>query len=149
MTLKHAIPKTAEVTHSNGQSGGDIEWAIELLYNLVKTGSQLILETRSGRESQQKAGPPGLQLSNPGERERHNADGHKSGVNMLQFCSVSNSLSHTNLSNKVRGIYFFKEVFTRLLLRQYVFCMYMCIYAYLLCGYTTVRKVKVQLITVQ
>ena len=28
------------------------------------------------------------------------------GVNMLQFCSVSNSLSHTNLSNKVRGIFF-------------------------------------------
>ena len=28
--------------------------------------------------TQQKAGPPGLQLNNPGERER-NADGHKSG----------------------------------------------------------------------
>ena len=27
------------------------------------------------------------------------------GVNMLQFCSVSNSLSHTTLSNKVRGIF--------------------------------------------
>ena len=27
-------------------------------------------------------------------------------VNILQFCSVSNSLSHTNLSNKVRGIFF-------------------------------------------
>ena len=31
------------------------------------------------------------------------------GVNMLQFCSVSNSLSHTNLSNKVRGIFFLKK----------------------------------------
>ena len=39
MTIKHAIPQTAEVTHSDGQSGGDIEWAIELLYNSVKTGS--------------------------------------------------------------------------------------------------------------
>ena len=28
--------------------------------------------------TQQKAGPPGLRLSSPGERER-NADGHKSG----------------------------------------------------------------------
>ena len=53
MTIKHVIPKTVEVTHSDGQSVGDIEWAIELLYNSVKTGSQLVwrpvwrvLETR-------------------------------------------------------------------------------------------------------
>ena len=72
MTIKHAIPK--------------IEWAMELLYNSVKTGSQLVLETRKWRQdvvkkasTQQKAGPPGLRLSNPGERERHNTDGHKSG----------------------------------------------------------------------
>ena len=46
-------------------------------------------------------------------------------VNILQFCSVSNSLSHTNHSNKVRGI-FFKEVFACLYsLSQYIFCMYM------------------------
>ena len=74
MTIKHAIPK--------------IEWAIELLYNSVETGSQLSwgpdeLETRCGRESQQKAEPPGLRLS-PGERERPNADGHKRGLNLLQ-----------------------------------------------------------------
>ena len=42
MTIKHAIPRTAEVTHPDGQSWGDIEWVIELLYNLVKTGSQLV-----------------------------------------------------------------------------------------------------------
>ena len=42
MTIKHAIPRTAEVTHSNGQLWGDIEWVIELLYNLVQTGSQLV-----------------------------------------------------------------------------------------------------------
>ena len=40
MTIKHAIPRTAEVTHSDGQLWGDIEGAIELLYNTVKTGSQ-------------------------------------------------------------------------------------------------------------
>ena len=158
MTIKPAIPKTAEVTHSYGRLWGDIEWAIKLLYNSVKTGSQTSLEIgkfgdqkfgdrrvrrRCGRESQQpaegalgtpdwavwrsesfetrlvwwqdavekastqqkrpsgppiefgdqtswwqdvvekastqqKAWPPGLQLSNPGERERLNADGHKS-----------------------------------------------------------------------
>ena len=54
MTIKHAIPK--------------IEWAIELLYNSVKTGSQLVfgdqkLEIRCDRESQHSAeswapGPP-------------------------------------------------------------------------------------------
>ena len=42
MTMKHAIPRTAEVTHPDGQLWGDIEWAIELLYNSVKTGSQLV-----------------------------------------------------------------------------------------------------------
>ena len=40
MTIKHAIPGTAEATHSDGQLWGDIEWAIELLYNSVKTVSQ-------------------------------------------------------------------------------------------------------------
>ena len=42
MTIKHAIPRTAKVTHPDGQLWGDIEWAIELLYNSVKTGSQLV-----------------------------------------------------------------------------------------------------------
>ena len=32
----------------------------------------------------------------------------------MQFCSVSNTLSHTNVTNKVRGTYFAKEVFPRL-----------------------------------
>ena len=31
MTIKHTIPRTAEVTHPDGQLWGDIEWAIELL----------------------------------------------------------------------------------------------------------------------
>ena len=42
MTIKHAIPRTAEVTHPDGQLWGDIESAIEQLYNSVKTGSQLV-----------------------------------------------------------------------------------------------------------
>ena len=44
-------------------------------------------------------------------------------VNMLQFCSVSNSLSHTQ-PNKVRGV-FFKEVSPRLLL-----CVVMILHLY-------------------
>ena len=42
MTSKHAIPRTAEVIHPDGQLWGDIELAIELLYNSVKTESQLV-----------------------------------------------------------------------------------------------------------
>ena len=53
MTIKHAIPK--------------IEWAIELLYNSVKTGSQLVRNQMSR-----------WQDAASGERER-NTDGHKSG----------------------------------------------------------------------
>ena len=112
MTIKHAIPKTAEVTHSDSQSSGDIEWAIELSYNSVKTGSQLVwrpdpLMTRCGRESQhQQSGSSGPRLSSPRERERNTVMANRVRINMLQFCSVSNSLSHTTLSNKVRGIFF-------------------------------------------
>ena len=36
---------------------------------------------------------PGLRLSSPGERERHNADCNNFGVKISQLCSVSSSLS--------------------------------------------------------
>ena len=73
------------------------------------------LETRSGRESQHPAEealkPPIEQLgsdelNSPGEHEKNAVMANRVGVNMLQFCSVSNFLSHTNLSNKVSGIFF-------------------------------------------
>ena len=99
MTIKHVIPKTAEVTHSDGQSGGDIEWAIELLYNSVKTGNKLVwrpawrpdpLVTRCGRENSTQR--EGLRLSSPGERERHMAmSGGAGEVNMLQRFTVGHS----------------------------------------------------------
>ena len=110
LTIKHAIPKT--------------EWAMELLYNSMKTGSQWVLETRSWKQdvvekasTQQKAGPPGLSLSSPGELMAIRV-----GVNMLQFCSVSNSLSHFQ---KKWEVYFFKGVFARL-----YYCVVMVLYAY-------------------
>ena len=118
MTIKHAIPRTAEVTHTDGQLWGDIEWAIELLYNSVKTGSQSLEigefgdQTRSWQDVvekasiQPKAGPPGLGLSSPRERKKNTVMANRMRVNMLQFCSVSNSLSRTNLSIKVRSIFF-------------------------------------------
>ena len=148
MTIKHAITKTAEVTHSDGQLWGDIEWAIELLYNSVKTGSQLVLEireleSRCGRESQQPAegalGTPDWAVwrsefleTRCGRENQHPAESWASGwatlenkkdttlmairvgANMLQFCSVSNTLSHTTLSNKVGGIFFLKDCVARL-----------------------------------
>ena len=112
-TIKHAIPRTAEVTHPDGQLWGDIEWAIELLYNSVKTGSKLVWRPDRWWQdvvekaiTQQKAGPPGLRLSSPRERERNTVMANRVRVSMLQFCLVSDSLSHTNLSNKVRGLFF-------------------------------------------
>ena len=134
MTIKHAIPRTVEVTHSDGQLWGDIEWR-ELLYNSLKTGSQSVwrsenLERRCGRESQHSAVSlaPGLRLSSTGERERNAVMVNRVGVNMLQFCLVSNSLSHTNLSNEVRGTYFSKELChsSLLLCRCYDFA-YLCV----------------------
>ena len=101
MTIKHAIPKTAEVTHS------DIEWAIELLYNSVKTGSQLVRRPDQFWRPEQfgvkmwwrKPAPSEAGLQAPrgstGKRERHAVMANRVGVNMLQFSSVSNSISRT------------------------------------------------------
>ena len=139
MTIKHAIPRTAEVTHSDVQLWGDIEWAIELLYNSVKTGSQLVwrpdpLVTWCGREnSTQRRGPPGLRLCSPGERERHTAmSGGAGEVNMLQsLFSLQLPLTH-NPFNKVRGICFFKEVFARLYycVNRYSACIWVYMHIY-------------------
>ena len=82
------------------------DWVgIELLYNSVHRKfkeswrNDAVEKTAPSREL-------GLRLSNPGEREKHTAMSRGAGeVNMLQFCSVSNSLSHTTPSNKVRGIF--------------------------------------------
>ena len=112
MKIKHAIPKTAEVTHSDSQLWGDIEWAIELLYNSVKTGSQLVwrsdqLLTRCGKGSQHPAEwAPGPLVEQHQENGKETLMAIRVGVNMLQFCSVSNFLLHTTHSNKVRGIFF-------------------------------------------
>ena len=146
MTIKYAILKTAEMTHSDGQLWGDTEWAIELLYNSVKTGSQLVwgpdpLVTRCGRESQHPAEwAPGPPVEQPWRQERHNADGHKSGGEYIAVLfGLQLPLTHKPFQIKWE-VYFFKEVFARLYsLRQYAFCLYMYIYiyAYLLGGYTT------------
>ena len=156
---------------------------VELLYNSVRTGSQLVwrpdqLETRCGRESQHQAEgalrPPinqfgdqtswredagmrtchreaGLQgppLSSPAERERNAVMASRVGVNMLQFCSVSNSLSHTILSNKVRGVFFYELCRSSLLCVVMILHAYVDVYALCVCivgyghGYTTTSALK-------
>ena len=67
------------------------------------------LETRCGRESQYSAeswAPLGFRLSNPRERERHNADGHKSGGQYVVVLFGLQLPLTRNLSNKTRGIFF-------------------------------------------
>ena len=69
--------------------------------------------------------PPVEQPRRTGKKRYY---GHMSGVNMLQFCSVSNSLSHTNLSIKWE-VYFSKELCRSSLLcrRYYSACICICV----------------------
>ena len=111
MTITQAIPKIAKVTHPDRQISEEIaeawrrvlisawefegnirptNWTEERQLSRVGEGE----ETRCSKESQYPAEwTPGLRLSSPGERERHNADGHNFGVKIFQLCSVSSSLS--------------------------------------------------------
>ena len=76
------------------------------------SGPRWSLEIRWWQDAVEKActqqsGRLGLRLSSPGERERHNADGHKSGSQYIAvFVQSPTPLSHTNVTNKVRGIFF-------------------------------------------
>ena len=90
-----------------------------------------------------EAGPPGPRLSSPRERERNAVMAIRMGVNMLQFCSVSNSLSHSKtFSNPFEPfqikweVYFSKELCrSSLLCRRYdSACICVCIVGH---GYTT------------
>ena len=73
--------------------------------------------------TQQKAGPPGLRLSSPGERERHNADGHKSESQYIAVLfGLQLPLTHKPFIYSERYI-FFKEVFVLLYYCVVVFCM--------------------------
>ena len=67
-------------------------WATNY-YITLATGSSDQLERRCWNENHvpAEAGPPDPQLSSPGEWERNTFIARRMGVNMLQFCSVSNS----------------------------------------------------------
>ena len=78
----------------------------------MKTGSQLVWrpvwrpdpfgqDVVEKASTQQKAGPLGFRLSNPGERERHNADGHKSGGQYIAVLfGLQLPLTHETISIK-------------------------------------------------
>ena len=97
----------------------------ELLYNSVKTGSQLVwrpgpLVTRCGRGSLH----PAEWVSRPLVEQPQRAGKEmliaiRVGVNMLQFCSVSNSLSHATF--QIKWEVYFSERLCRssLLCRHY------------------------------
>ena len=72
------------------------------------------------RCSKESHHPGDLRLSSPGERERHNVDGHKSGGQYIAVLfglqlplTIKPGITSSNPYNKVRGTYFSKEIFAR------------------------------------
>ena len=86
------------------------------------------------RTMSQRGWAPRPPVEQPRRTGKKRCYGHKNGVNMLQFCSVSNSLSHTTLSNKVRGIFFKRTVSLVFIVSLLWFCICICIVVH---GYTT------------
>ena len=75
-----------------------------------------------------EAGPPGPRLSSSGEWERNVVMANRVGINMLQFYSVSNSLSHTTLSNKSERYIFLNDCVVIFIVSSLWFCMQMYMY---------------------
>ena len=65
---------------------GTPDWAVEV-QSLRWVGEKMLEWGPCPREAE----PSGPRLSSPGERERNTVMAIRVGVNMLQFCSVSNS----------------------------------------------------------
>ena len=133
---------------SNMQFQGRWKWHIpmasykeilsgRLNYNIIRWwqevsqfGDREFLETRCSRESQHTAEwAPGLPVEHQ-ENGKEILMAIRVGVNMLQFCSVSDSLSHMTLFNKVRGI-FFKEDFARLYYCVNMYSRCICVYMHI------------------
>ena len=101
------------------------EWVADYYITRVKTGSQSVGDHMSWREDaglrnmSQRGWAPMPPVEQPGELERNTVIANRVGVDMLQFCLVSNSLSHTTLSMKWE-VYFSKELCrSSLLCRRY------------------------------
>ena len=101
---------------------------IKLLYNPGDRKFELVGEKMlEWGTCHREAGPLGPRLSSPEERERNAVMAIRVGVNMLQFCSVSNSLSHITLSIKWE-VYFSKRSVLLVFIASLYFCMHMYMY---------------------
>ena len=111
MMIKTCHSKDGGSGYSFGHLWEEIEWTsnyyiTQCTGNSISLGIRRELEKLCCRENstQQRAGPPGLRLSNPGEWER-NADGHKSGGQYVAVLfGLQLPLTHTPF-NKVRYIF--------------------------------------------
>ena len=115
----------------------------ELLYNSVHRNFNELEKDAVQKTSTQRGWGPGPRLSSPGERGKNAVVARGVGVNMLQFWSVSNSLSHSEtfgnpfeLFQIKWEVYFSKELCrSSLLCRCYDSgCICACIVGH---GYTT------------
>ena len=101
----------------------------------VKIGSQSVGDQTSWREDatlrnmSQRDWAPRPPVEQPRRTGKNAVMANRVGVNMLQFCSVSNSFSHTTLSIKWE-VYFSKELCrSSLLCRRYDYAC-ICIWVY-------------------
>ncbi len=86
---------------------------------------------------QQRPGSPGLRASGWATLENEKDTtlmAIRVGVNMLQFCSVTNSLSHTPTFQLKWEVYFFKEVFARLYYCVNMYSACICVYMHIYYG---------------
>ena len=102
MTIKHAIPEIL----SWRLNYYIIQWRQEV----SEFGDQTRWWQDAAEEASiQQKGPPGLRLSSPGERERHNADGYKSGGQYIAVFVRSPTPSHTQTFQIKWEVYFLKK----------------------------------------
>ena len=101
------------------------------------------LVTRCSRESQSN-GTPGLRFwAAQGKRERNAVSANRcEGQYCVSYFSISNSLSHTNLSKKGRWYIFSKNCVARRLHCVVVFCMHIYMYYVNDHGYTILHTLN-------
>ena len=132
MTIKHAIAKTEEVTHSDGQLWGDIGWAIELLYNSMKTGSQLVWrpdqfwrqDVVEKASTQLRAGPRAFGWAAL-ESRKETLMSIRVGRSICCSSVRSPTPSHTQTFQIKWEVYFSKNCVVVFIVSSLWFCMYM------------------------
>ena len=112
MMIKTCHSKDGGSRISFGHLWEEIEWVLNYYITQCTGNSTRVWGSESWRNGAVEKTAPSRELGPrvPGwaasENRKETLMAIRVGVNMLQFCSVSNSLPHTTLSNKVRGIFF-------------------------------------------